>query len=68
MVFSAEKVKQEPHKKGCPGKENCSTEKRGGSIEPLPHHEVLQRQIRKLFKAGTTEHVPLLHEKIIQYF
>lgn len=35
------------HRKNCPESSICSKDKMGRSIELLPHHEVLQRQIQK---------------------
>ena len=43
------------HRKDCPESINCSREKRGRSIELLPHHKVLQRQIRKQKEPGNKE-------------
>jgi transposase len=43
------------HRKNCSESENCSKEKRGRSIELLPHHEILQRQIQKQKDPGNKE-------------
>ncbi len=43
------------HKRDCPESLNCSKDKKGRSIELLPHHEVLQLQIQKQRKPGNKE-------------